>query len=431
MTVVFKIEEKMKLTDWCKNANIYEVNIRQYTAEGTINAFRKHLPRLKDMGIDILWIMPIQPIGIKNRKGKLGSYYSIRDYNLINPEFGTMDDFKELIKDAHESGMFVLLDWVANHTAWDHVWTNSNPDFYKINEDGNFISPWDWSDVIALNYENPAMRLQMIDAMKFWIEETAIDGFRCDMAGLVPTDFWNEAREALEKIKPIFMLAEDEENAALLEYAFNMNFTWEMHHLMNAVAKGEQKASEIWWKYLAQKEVYPENALRMYFTSNHDEDSHSGTAVERMGKGAETFAVLTYILPGMPLIYSGQETGTDKRLQFFEKDEIDWTEIPLHAFYQILNSIKKQNKALWNGLYEGTIIDINKGQNKNIFACTRERDGNRVISVLNLSNKNQQLVLKNDLLAGKYTDAFTNEDVYPGKGFTFDLKPWEYVILTN
>ena len=421
----------MNHIEWSKNANIYEVNIRQYTKEGTINAFRRHLPRLKDMAVDIIWIMPVQPIGEKNRKGTLGSYYSIKDYQAVNQEFGTLDDFKALVKDAQDVGMHVLLDWVANHSAWDNIWTISNPDFYRKNEHGEFDSPWDWTDVIAFDYGNPEMRKAMIKAMKFWLTETGIDGFRCDMAGMVPVDFWNEARTELEEIKSLFMLAEDEEVVSLLDFAFDMNFTWEMHHLMNNIAKGEMKASEIWWKLGAYHERYPEDAYRMYFTSNHDENSHSGTAVERMGKGAKTFAVLTYVLPGMPLIYSGQETGTDKRLQFFKKDEIDWSEIPLHEFYQTLNQLKTKNKALWNGSYGGNIIDINKGLNDHVFACVRENEGDRVIVLLNMTNADQYFTFENDFLSGEYIDVFSKEKVYPGPGYTFEMKPWEYLVLVT
>jgi len=383
------------------------------------------------MAVDIIWIMPIQPIGEKNRKGSLGSYYSIKDYKAVNTEFGSLDDFKLLVKEAHDLGLHVLLDWVANHTAWDNVWTKNNPDFYQQNEQGEFVIPWDWSDVIALDYTNHEMRKSMIGAMEYWMNESGIDGFRCDMAGMVPVDFWNEARTALDKIKPVFMLAEDEEVVALLDFAFDMNFTWEMHHLMNAIARGEKKPVEIIWKLAEQKEKYPADAYRMYFTSNHDENSHSGTAVERMGEGAKAFAVLTYVLPGMPLIYSGQETGTKKRLEFFEKDAIDWTETPLHDFYQTLNQLKKENKALWNGSYGGTLVDINKQQNENLFAVSRENGGNRVIALINMSNDNQQLTLKNDLLAGAYTDVFSKENVFPGIGYTFDLKPWGFIVLAT
>jgi glycosidase len=421
----------MKHVEWSKNANIYEVNIRQYTSEGTINAFRPHLSRLKEMGVDIIWIMPVQPIGEKNRKGSLGSYYSIKDYSTVNHEYGSLDDFKGLVDDAHKMGMYVLLDWVANHSAWDNIWTISHPDFYRKDEYGKFDSPWDWTDVIAFNYENREMRKAMIDAMKFWLTETDIDGFRCDMAGMVPVDFWEEARAELEKTKPLFMLAEDEENADLLSFAFDMNFTWEMHHLMNAIAKEQAKASDVWWKLGAYNEKFPADVYRMYFTSNHDENSHSGTAVERMGESTMAFAVLTYILPGMPLIYSGQETMTDKRLAFFEKDEIDWSEVKLHDFYKTLNKLKTSNKALWNGSFGGSCTDINKGKNDHMFACYRENEGHKLIAILNLSRDEQLFTIENNHLSGKYTDVFLNEEVYPGPGYTFELKPWGFTLLSN
>ena len=421
----------MKHVDWSKNANIYEVNIRQFTKEGTFKAFQKHLPRLHKMGVDIIWIMPVQPIGEVNRKGSLGSYYSIKDYKSVNPEFGTIGDFKDIVKEAHELGMKVLLDWVANHTAWDNIWTETNPEFFQQNEHGQFVVPWDWTDVIALDYTNKDMRISMIEAMEYWVKETDIDGFRCDMAGMVPVDFWNQAKDALNELKPLFMLAEDEEVVALLDHAFDMNFTWEMHHLMNEVAKGEKSASEIWWKYFSYTERYPTEAYRMYFTSNHDENSHSGTAYERMGEGAPAFAVLTYLLPGMPLIYTGQETATYKRLEFFEKDEIDWSDIPLHDFYRILNITKQENKALWNGTYGGDMIDFNKGQNDKIFAVKREKDDNVIIGLLNLSGEKQQLSLDNDMLAGEYSDVFTGDKYFPGLGFTFDLNPWAYLLLVK
>lgn len=417
--------------DWSKNANIYEVNIRQYTAEGTINAFREHLPRLHDMGVDIIWIMPVQPIGDKNRKGTLGSYYSIKNYTVINSEFGILDDFKALVNDAHNLGMHVLLDWVANHSSWDNIWTEKHPDFYKKDNNGNFISPWDWTDVIALNYENNDLRKSMIDAMKFWVQETDIDGFRCDMAGLVPVDFWNDAREQLENVKPMFMLAEDEEVVDLLHSAFDMNYTWEMHHLMNDIAKGHKMAIEIWWKLSSYNEKYPPEAYRMYFTSNHDENSHSGSAIERMGEAAKAFAVLTYCLPGMPLVYSGQEAGNTKRISFFDKDSIDWSQTPLADFYKTLNQLKKNNEALWNGSFGGTMTEVSQGQNKNIIAIERKKENNRVLAMLNFSNSDQLFTLDSDSFDGNYTNIFTGEKVSIQKDYRFDLKPWEYVVLSN
>ena len=421
----------MKHPDWSKNANIYEVNIRQYTVEGTLNAFREHLPRLKEMAVDIIWIMPVQPIGKKNRKGTLGSYYSISNYTSVNDELGTLSNFKTMVEEAHNLGMKVLLDWVANHTSWDNIWTKEQPDFYKKDEEGRFISPWDWTDVIALNYENHMMHNSMMDAMKYWVEKTNIDGFRCDMAGMVPVDFWNEAKSELEKIKPLFMLAEDEEVAELLDFAFDMNFTWEMHHLMNKIAHGEKQAQDIWWKLGSYKERYPEDAYRMYFTSNHDENSHSGTAVERMGDATKTFAVLSYVLPGMPLIYSGQETETSKSLLFFEKDSIDWSHIPLHNFYKTLNLLKKTNKALWNGTAGGELIRIGGESELQVFTFYREKEGNIVVSILNLSNSKQTITLDQSRIEGEYTDVFSGEKINLANGLEINLKPWEYLVLTK
>jgi len=421
----------MKHPGWSKNANIYEVNIRQYTQEGTIRAFSRHLPRLHEMGVAIIWIMPVQPIGEKNRKGTLGSYYSIKNYTEVNSEFGTLDDLKSLVNDAHKLGMHVLLDWVANHSSWDNVWTENHQDFYKKDENNNFISPWDWSDVIAFNYGNDEMRQSMIDAMKFWVIETDIDGFRCDMAGMVPVDFWNDARKQLETVKPMFMLAEDEEVVDLLRFAFDMNFTWEMHHLMNDIAKGNKKAIEIVWKLSAYNEKYPKDAIRMYFTSNHDENSHSGSALERMGEAAKAFAVLTYVLPGMPLIYSGQEAGNDKRLKFFDKDSIDWSKLPLAHFYKTLNRLKKNNEALWNGSFGGKLNDIAKDQNENIVVFERIQNDNKVLVIINFSNTREQFTIDNNSFVGNFTDVFTGDKISITNGYLFNLKPWEYVVLTN
>ncbi len=426
-----KQPDKMKHVEWSMNANIYEVNIRQYTPEGTINAFRKHLPRLKEMEVDILWLMPIQPIGELNRKGSLGSYYSVKDYKAVNPEFGTLEEFKALVNEAHELGMYVILDWVANHSSWDNVWATSHPEYYQKDSAGNFVSPFDWSDVIAFDYNQPAMRDSMVNSLKFWVEETNIDGYRCDVAGMVPTDFWNDAVAQLKQVKPIFMLAEDEDNIELLQQAFDMNYTWEMHHLMNDIAKGEKKASELWDKLAWNNNKFSPEDYRMYFTSNHDENSWNGTTKERMGDASQAFAVLTYTIPGMPLIYSGQEAGNDKRLRFFEKDTIDWAQIPLADFYKTLNLLKKNNKALWNGTYGGEIIEITKGQNENVFAFERRKDDNRVMVILNFSTEDQLFTIDREMFAGEFTNVFNGDKVTIANGHQFNLKPWEYIVLTT
>ena len=334
---------------WSSQATIYEVNLRQYTPEGTINAFRKHLGRLDSLGVEILWIMPVQPIGQKNRKGSLGSYYSIRDYTAINPELGTMQDFKTLVKEAHEHGMHLLLDWVANHTAFDHPWTEQHPDWYHRDSTGTITSPVDdWSDVADLNYEKPGLRKAMRGAMRYWVEEADVDGFRCDVAMMVPMDFWVKTRQSLDSLKEVFMLAEAE--GPEFYQAFDMTYGWELHHLMNQTAAGESSLTEILHYAVKSDTTYSPTELRMYFTTNHDENSWNGTVFERLERHHSNYFVLASTLPrGMPLVYSGQEAGLDKRLRFFEKDTIAWGQRDsLYRFYRDMLHLKQGHPALVN-----------------------------------------------------------------------------------
>lgn len=322
MILFIDLNAQLKTPDWAQNATIYEVNVRQYTPEGTFAAFQKHLPRLKELGVDILWLMPINPIGEKNRKGTLGSYYSVKDYKDINPEFGNKNDFKNLVDEIHKLGMYVIVDWGANHTAWDHNWVINHPEYYTKDSLGNFVPPVaDWADVVDLNYDNTDLRKEMIDALCYWIKDFNIDGYRCDVAGMIPTEFWNNAREELDKIKPVFMLAEWE-TPDLHEKAFEMTYAWEIHKLLNSIYKGEKSPEDLKDLIVNDKRKFQDYAYRMLFTSNHDENTWNGTEFERLGEAAEMFAALTYVIPGMPLIYNGQEAGFNKRLEFFEKDEI-------------------------------------------------------------------------------------------------------------
>ena len=428
-----KINKKTKSmhVDWSKNANIYEVNIRQYTEEGTIKAFQKHLPRLKAMGVDILWLMPVFPVGELNRKGSLGSYYAVKDYKNINPEFGNIDDFKALVNEAHKLGMYVILDWVANHSAWDNPWATEHPEWYQHAENGDFVSPFDWTDVIAFDYNNPAMRDSMIYALNFWITETDIDGYRCDVAGMVPTDFWERARVEMDKIKPVFMLAEDEDNPDLLKTAFDMNYGWTLHKLLNSIAKGENNANDIWDNLIWNDSVFPADAYRMYFTSNHDENSWNGTVNERMSDAGEPMAILTYTIPGMGLIYSGQEAGLDKRLRFFDKDTINWHENAYAGIYTKLNNLKKENKALWNGETGGSMTRLGDGSNYDVFSFYREKDGDMIIAVINMSNKPQSFIIESNVISGKFKDVFAGGNVDIVEDFEVKLKPWGYLVLTN
>ena len=426
-----KVMEVSKHEEWSRSANIYEVNIRQYTPEGTFEAFSKHLPRLKEMGVDILWIMPIHPVSELNRKGTLGSYYAVQDYKAVNPEFGNMQDFKDLVDAAHKMGMKVLIDWVANHSGWDNVWVKGHRDYYEKPKKGKFVSPFDWTDVISFDYNNPEMRLAMIDALKFWLTEANIDGYRCDVAGMVPTDFWEDARREMETIKPVFMLAEDEDNAELLRYAFDMNYSWKLHKLMNSIAKGEKNAKEIWANILWSGTTFPEDAYRMNFTTNHDENSWNGTIDERLGDAKNVMAVLAWTVPGMPLIYSGQEAGLDKRLEFFEKDTIDFSNIKYESFYTKLNALKKNNPALNAGADGGMMLQISEGQNDNVFAFSREKDGNQVVVVLNLSNQPQSFKIKGTQISGLYENAFSNQAMDLNENLGLGLKPWGYLVFVK
>jgi cyclomaltodextrinase / maltogenic alpha-amylase / neopullulanase len=414
--------------EWSKNATIYEVNIRQYTPEGTFKAFERYLPALNKMGIKILWLMPINPIGKKNRKGSLGSYYSVQDYEAINPEFGTETDLKNLINSAHKLGMKVIIDWVADHTSWDNVLTKSHPDYYKKDSSGNFAPPApDWTDVIALNYNNPSVWIYMEGAMEYWVKRCDVDGFRCDVAGMVPISFWNFARKELEKLKPVFMLAEAE-GTEFHEHAFDMTYSWKLHNITKEVAAGKSSAGKLTDYFEDEEKNYNPDAYRMVFTSNHDENSWNGSVFQRYGKAAKTFAVFCGVVKGMPLIYSGQEAGMDKSLRFFDKDTINWKYSEFRSIYTKLVQLKLKNKAIWNGVSGGEMQFINTNNDSNIFAFYREKEGNVVIAIFNLSNKNAGAEINSENITGNFTDLFSGKRITMKNQNTFELGPWEYKI---
>ena len=417
--------QKVKHVEWSKNLSIYEVNIRQYTPEGTFNAFAEHLPRLKELGTDILWLMPIHPIGEKNRKGSMGSYYAVKDYYGINPEFGTEEDFINLINKIHELEMYVIIDWVANHSAWDNELINKHPEWYTKNKEGKIIPPVpDWSDVADFNYEIPEMQEYMTDALIYWVENFNIDGYRCDVAGMVPVEFWNKVRHELDKIKPVFMLAEANE-PELHEYAFDMTYAWTMHFIWNEIAQGKKTVDDLANQYEAEKTKYNSSDYRLNFTSNHDENSWKGTAFERLGDAAKTFAVFSVTMPGMPLIYSGQEACMNKRLLFFEKDTIDWAkECSFDELYSTLLKLKKENPALWNGDFGGTMERISTTADDKIFAFSRTKDDNQVITILNLSPDEVEFELTNSINSD-LTELFTKE-VFSNN---YKLESWGYKVF--
>ena len=416
--------------EWSYNKTIYEVNIRQYSKAGDFKGFEKHLPELKEMGVGILWFMPIHPIGIKNRKGILGSYYSVKDYKAVNPEFGTIEKFKLLVKEIHRMGMYVIIDWVANHTAWDNPWITEHPDFYTTDSLGNIISPNpDWTDVADLNYDNSDLRLAMIDALKFWVEECNIDGYRCDVAGMLPTEFWIEARPELEKIKPVFMLAEWD--TPDMHRAFDMTYDWNMHRTMNGIYAGDKNVKDIVNHLIDDQKKYPENAFRMQFTSNHDENTWNGTVFERLGDAAQEFAVFSFLIPDMPLIYTGQEAGLDKRLEFFESDPVDWKDHPFRKLYTNLIGLKKSNDALLCGNRGGELIMLSSSNDTSVFAFTRTGEKNKIFAVFNFSDQKVDCTLQGNSMIGNYRNFFTGKVETFSSEESFKLEPWRYKLFTR
>jgi len=416
-------------TDWSRNSTIYEVNLRQFTPEGTFKAFEKELPRLQKMGVDILWLMPINPIGEKNRKGSLGSYYSVRNYLEVNPEFGTLSDFKSIVNKAHELGMKVIVDWVANHTSWDNELIVKHPDWYKKDTLGNIIAPVaDWSDVAALDYSNEGLRKYMTKALAYWIKETDIDGYRCDVAGMLPVDFWNQAIPEIRKIKPLFMLAEEETPKIHDTGLFDASYSWQLFRLMNNIAGGTQTADKIDSLYAAEKQEYAPDAYRMRFTSNHDENTWNGTEFERLGDGAQPFAVLTFTFPGIPLIYSGQESAMNKRLRFFDKDTIPWGHYPLENFYSKLTNLKKSSNLLDAGTAGGEFIKVPTSNNQSVYAFIRKKGQQKIFVLLNLSPVEQTIQLLGDDFPATYTEIFSGTTKAWKSGDGAKLAPWQYFV---
>lgn len=418
---------------WAYNSTIYELNTRQLTPEGTFAAAEKVLPTLRENGIDILWIMPCQPIGKLTRKGTLGSYYSIIDYCQINPEFGTREDFEHFLQTAHDLGFKVILDWVANHTAPDSEWTKNEGWHYRDSL-GNLMVQYDWTDISKLDYHNQDMRNEMLRCMRWWMDSIGIDGFRCDVAGEVPTDFWNWAMADIRKDHPdMFTLAEDEDKAQeLTESAFDMYYGWTLHHLMNGVAQGKNTVEDLWAYFAKADSTIRPNAIRMNFITNHDENSWNGTEFERMGNSVPLWSAFCYVVPGMPMIYTGQLSGNHHRLEFFEKDMIDINpEYAQADLYKQLNDLRANNKALHSPELGAPMMRI-AADNEHIFACVRYAEGqtNTVIAVMNMSGEEQTVTLDLTEYVGKY-DCTCGKEIQLEATQTFQLKPWEYKIFTK
>ncbi|MFT3822476.1 MAG: alpha-amylase family glycosyl hydrolase [Chitinophagaceae bacterium] len=416
----------VKSPDWIKQSNIYEVNIRQYTPEGTFKAFEASLPRLKTMGVDILWLMPVTPISKKDRKEKLGSYYAVADYKAINPEYGTMDDFQHLVSTAHQQGFKVIIDWVANHTGADHPWLTSHPDFYNKDSAGNAKYVFDWTDTRDLNYDNKEMRDSMIAAMKFWLNTTAIDGFRCDVAEEVPVDFWKDCITQLKKVRQIFMLAEGDKGA-LHKAGFDASYPWDMFQTMKKVAAGQTNVLALDSVLTRQDSTFPAGAVRMYFTSNHDENSWNKSDFGTFpGAVHAPFAVLTQTMrASVPLIYSGQEEPILRTIPFFVKDTMEFKQYKRAPFYTTLLTLRKQNKALST---DADFKRVNVGNDKALYAYVRQKDSSKVLVILNLSNKEQKITVTDESLTGNLYNVFmyTKEPLKLNQ--PFNIEPWGYII---
>jgi glycosidase len=424
---------KLKHPEWSKNATIYQINTRQFTPEGTFRAAEKQLPRLKELGADIIWLMPIHPIGQKNRKGALGSPYSVKDYYGVNPEFGTLADLKDFVNTAHALGLHVILDWVANHTAWDNNLVDEHPEWYARDWKGDFRPTpwWNWEDIIDLDYEQAAVRQYMTEALKYWVREVDIDGYRCDVAGFVPTEFWNNARRELDAIKPVFMLAEWE-NRDLHAEAFDMTYAWSWNDTLHKITQGQVDVNSLYVYYSWNEKAFPADGMRMLFVSNHDKNAWEGTEFEQFGDGLEAAIALSVVSEGMPLIYNGQEAGNPRRLAFFEKDPIEWRDHPLGALYKKLFALKKAHSALWNGAWGARMINVFNNVPSQVLSFVRRNDQDKIFAVFNLSAESQTVTFQDNLFHGRYTDYFTQEAVEMDATTQMKIAAWGYrIFVTN
>lgn len=429
--------------EWLKNAVIYEVNLRQGTPERNLAGLRAQLPRLKDLGVDILWLMPIHPISKEMRKGTMGSYYAVQDYLQVNPEFGTVQDLKDMVKDAHNLGMKVILDEVCNHTGADNVWLKDHPEFFSRNDKGETFGPFDWTDVCQLDYSNPGTRLAMKEVLTYWVKEADIDGYRCDVAGMVPTDFWDDVRPVLDAIKPVFMLAEASKSE-LTRKAFDADYNWPMKDVFNAIAATqgvnrytEEKKMTLPYRNALSIDTllkrqhceYPKGAFSMNMITNHDLNSWEGTEFDRLGPATGAFAVLSYTLPGLPMLYTGQEVGFNHPFEFFELDSVqpDYKANDVTTFYEILNSMRHNNKALWTDTHMASMTRY-ATVNPDVYVFGRERDGHRVLVVVNLSNKESQVEFTGDVPS---LDTLINIFNSTPEKMPSMLKPWEYRVFTT
>ena len=429
-------QNKVTIThpDWSRDAVIYQINTRQFTEEGTFRAAQEELPRLKELGVDILWLMPIHPIGAENRKGTLGSPYSVQDYYAVNPEFGTEEEFRAFVDAAHEQGFKVILDLVANHTAWDNALRTQHPDWYEKTWDGDFRPTpwWDWSDIIDLDWSKPGVRQHVGEAMEYWVREFGVDGYRADVAGYVPLDFWETMRTRLEAIRPVFMLGEVQETA-FHEAAFDATYAWDWHNTTKNVAQGKGNATSFYGYYAENESLWPIEAMRLTYIENHDSNAWEGTIYENYGPALDAMTALSFTGEGLPLVHNGMEVCNAKRLEFFEKDTIDWSQgegCTYGALLSDLIAFRKANPALENGQWGARMQQVVTDKPQQVFAWVRQEEGNKVVGLFNFSGSEASARLADGLAAGTYAEFRSDEPVTLAEGDLVTLPAWGFRLLS-
>jgi glycosidase len=416
--------------EWVQDAVLYEVYLRSFSKEGTVKALEARIPELQKLGVTVLWLMPIHPVGIKNRKGTLGSPYSVRDYYGVNPEFGTLEDFQSLVHTAHRLGMKIIIDLVANHTAWDNPMIIEHPDWYTHDTKGAIISPNpDWTDVADLNYDQVGLRKYMITMMKYWVRTIGIDGFRCDVAELVPTDFWDSVRRELEAIKPVMMLSE----GSIPEHhmtAFDLTYSWNVYDVLENVIKGRTPGAVFGELLKSESDQYPQSSLRMRFNTNHDKNAWDAPAVEKFDpQGAKATAVLAFTFPGVPLIYNGEEVGNAKKLSLFEKVDIDWSKgKDFREFYETLSLLRREYPALRHG----TFTSISNSANPHMYSCIRTEGKDTALVIINFGSGAVIANLQFPLISKSiWKDHFTGTEFIMTEGqVEVHLPPCGFVVLS-
>lgn len=410
-----------------EQGNIYEVNIRQYTKEGTFKAFAAHLPRLQKMGVQTIWFMPIQPISKFGRKGTLGSYYAVASYTDVNPEFGTLADFNQVVDQAHALGMKVLIDYVPNHSGADHPWLTKYPDFYEKDSTGKPTYTADWSDTRELNFKNEVMQDSMINTMKYWLHATKIDGFRVDVAWGVPYSFWNKCIPALKAIRNIYLLAEADD-AKLHETGFDATYTWTEFHVLNDIAAGKKNLLALDTVLQKIETDFIKGAHRLYFTSNHDENSWNKADYATMpGAIHAPFAVFTQTYNRtMPLIYSGQEEPVLRPLAFFEKDSIEFKKYERAQFYTTLLKLRKSNAAFAeNASFKRLKVNLPE----QVMAYERTNGKDQVVVVLNLSNQPLSVKLEGIAAQTTFEELFSKQKQAGIQ--TLQMAAWGYQVFVK